>query len=209
MQSRWVALSGGYVSIFWQAAALPHQLVGACAAGLPPPRARSQAPSTQQQVTLEPSRLPSHTGRAADRPGALQAGRPHKRCRLEAGSASNGVQLSVNGSKPVLDASQWDALPLAPAPSYPRSRASVPVPNRLRIFSGTANPVRALCCVCSSAESTYSEHQCVQMLAQEVACYLGLPLSNIKVKRFADGEIYVQVQVGRHAYLQACSARSN
>ena len=34
----------------------------------------------------------------------------------------------------------------------------------------------------------------VQALAQEVACYLGLDLSSIKIKRFADGEIYVQVQ---------------
>ena len=34
-----------------------------------------------------------------------------------------------------------------------------------------------------------------QALAQEVACYLGLDLSHIKIKRFADGEIYVQVQV--------------
>jgi hypothetical protein len=33
-----------------------------------------------------------------------------------------------------------------------------------------------------------------QALAQEVACFLGLNLSNIKIKRFADGEIYVQVQ---------------
>ncbi|KAK7350530.1 hypothetical protein VNO77_09247 [Canavalia gladiata] len=43
---------------------------------------------------------------------------------------------------------------------------------RLRIFSGTANPA----------------------LAQEIACYLGLELGKIKIKRFADGEIYVQLQ---------------
>ena len=34
-----------------------------------------------------------------------------------------------------------------------------------------------------------------QALAHEVACYLGLDLGGIKIKRFADGEIYVQVQV--------------
>ena len=34
-----------------------------------------------------------------------------------------------------------------------------------------------------------------QGLAQEVACYLGLQLGAIRIKRFADGEIYVQVQV--------------
>ncbi|KAG9154486.1 hypothetical protein Leryth_020509 [Lithospermum erythrorhizon] len=43
---------------------------------------------------------------------------------------------------------------------------------RLRIFSGTANP----------------------SLAQEIACYMGLALGKIKIKRFADGEIYVQLQ---------------
>ena len=37
----------------------------------------------------------------------------------------------------------------------------------------------------------------MQALAQEVACYLGMDLSSIKIKRFADGEIYVQVQVSR------------
>ncbi|KAF3336035.1 ribose-phosphate pyrophosphokinase 1-like protein [Carex littledalei] len=44
--------------------------------------------------------------------------------------------------------------------------------SRLRIFSGTANPA----------------------LAQEIADYLGLELGKIKIKRFADGEIYVQLQ---------------
>ncbi|CAN6463816.1 unnamed protein product [Victoria cruziana] len=43
---------------------------------------------------------------------------------------------------------------------------------KLRIFSGTANP----------------------LLAQEIACYMGLELGKIKIKRFADGEIYVQLQ---------------
>lgn len=44
--------------------------------------------------------------------------------------------------------------------------------NRLRIFSGSANP----------------------LLAQEIACYLGMELGRIKIKRFADGEIHVQLQ---------------
>jgi hypothetical protein len=38
----------------------------------------------------------------------------------------------------------------------------------------------------------------LQVLAAEVASYLGLELGKIKIKRFADGEIYVQVQV-RHS----------
>ncbi|CAK9233802.1 unnamed protein product [Sphagnum troendelagicum] len=44
--------------------------------------------------------------------------------------------------------------------------------SRLKIFSGTANP----------------------QLSQEIACYMGLNLGGIKIKRFADGEIYVQLQ---------------
>lgn len=42
-----------------------------------------------------------------------------------------------------------------------------------------------------------------QALAHEVACYLGLELGGIKIKRFADGEIYVQVQVQFCALLPA------
>ncbi|XP_024381725.1 ribose-phosphate pyrophosphokinase 1 isoform X3 [Physcomitrium patens] len=44
--------------------------------------------------------------------------------------------------------------------------------NRLKIFSGSANP----------------------LLSQEIACYMGLNLGQIKIKRFADGEIYVQLE---------------
>ncbi|KAK7346816.1 hypothetical protein VNO80_21339 [Phaseolus coccineus] len=44
--------------------------------------------------------------------------------------------------------------------------------NRLKLFSGTANPV----------------------LSQEIARYMGLELGKISIKRFADGEIYVQLQ---------------
>ncbi|KAG7573701.1 Ribose-phosphate pyrophosphokinase [Arabidopsis suecica] len=43
---------------------------------------------------------------------------------------------------------------------------------RLKLFSGTANPA----------------------LAQEIAWYMGLELGKVNIKRFADGEIYVQLQ---------------
>ncbi|KAM7254358.1 hypothetical protein ACFE04_032040 [Oxalis oulophora] len=43
---------------------------------------------------------------------------------------------------------------------------------RLKLFSGSANPA----------------------LAQEIAWYMGLPLGKINTKRFADGEIYVQLE---------------
>ena len=32
------------------------------------------------------------------------------------------------------------------------------------------------------------------IVPQEIACYMGLELGKIKIKRFADGEIYVQLQ---------------
>ncbi|KAK1304430.1 hypothetical protein QJS10_CPB11g00173 [Acorus calamus] len=63
-----------------------------------------------------------------------------------------------------------------PLPGFLTSMARVgpadQADTRLRIFSGTANPA----------------------LAQEIACYMGLDLGKINIKRFADGEIYVQLQ---------------
>ncbi|KAF3613934.1 Ribose-phosphate pyrophosphokinase 2, chloroplastic [Capsicum annuum] len=44
--------------------------------------------------------------------------------------------------------------------------------NRLKIFTGTANP----------------------SLSQEIAWYMGFELGKVNIKRFADGEIYVQLQ---------------
>lgn len=37
-------------------------------------------------------------------------------------------------------------------------------------------------------------HWCFTLMIQEISCYLGLDLGKIKIKRFADGEIYVQLQ---------------
>ncbi|KAE9613742.1 putative ribose-phosphate diphosphokinase [Lupinus albus] len=63
--------------------------------------------------------------------------------------------------------------------------------NRLKLFSGTANPV----------------------LSQEIARYMALELGKISIKRFADGEIYVQLQEsvrGCNVYLiQPTSAPAN
>ncbi|KAL2322923.1 hypothetical protein Fmac_027302 [Flemingia macrophylla] len=53
-----------------------------------------------------------------------------------------------------------------------RAQNSVRNSNRLKLFSGTANPA----------------------LSQEIARYMGLELGKISIKRFADGEIYVQLQ---------------
>jgi ribose-phosphate pyrophosphokinase len=67
------------------------------------------------------------------------------------------------------DSSSLPSLSLPfPIPA-PRGVTSTSIGGRLRIFSGSANPV----------------------LAQEIAYYLGMELGKIKIKRFADGEIYV------------------
>ncbi|XP_057773495.1 ribose-phosphate pyrophosphokinase 2, chloroplastic-like isoform X2 [Salvia miltiorrhiza] len=90
-------------------------------------------------------------------------------------SASNAVRCEliepVNGKPcvPVLN----DQL----LPKYLQSRRLENVVNknsnnRIKIFSGTANFT----------------------LSQEIARYMGLNLGNILIKRFADGEIYVQLQ---------------
>lgn len=83
--------------------------------------------------------------------------------------SSNGVSSSYVYSRPVLDVPDWEDT----YKRYPNSlgaKQNGPL-SRLRIFSGTGNPV----------------------LASEVAHYLGVELGKIKIKRFADGEIYVQV----------------
>lgn len=98
-----------------------------------------------------------------------------KRQRLEArvSANGNGAVRYVANSKPVLDASAWEPHTLNPSTQHlPRTQPAPVLPHRLRLFSGTANPA----------------------LAQEVAHYLGLELSPIRVRRFADQEIYVQVQ---------------
>lgn len=54
-------------------------------------------------------------------------------------SAGNGVTPHIG--KPVLDPTHWDGLVSAPAPQYHREPAQPLAPNRLRLFSGTSNPV--------------------------------------------------------------------
>ena len=79
---------------------------------------------------------------------------------------------SMHGYGYGYDSSSLPSLSLPfPIPA-PRGVTSTSSGSRLRIFSGSANPV----------------------LAQEIACYLGMELGKIKIKRFADGEIYVQLQ---------------
>jgi ribose-phosphate pyrophosphokinase len=83
-----------------------------------------------------------------------------------------GAAAASNGrlARPILAPPSWDTAVRSAPQLFPRERHSS-LPNRLRLFAGTSNPA----------------------LAQEVTCYLGLELGKMKIKRFADGEIYVQV----------------
>ena len=62
--------------------------------------------------------------------------------------------------------------PVLEVEGYNRTPVRAPSNTRLRIFSGTSHPE----------------------LSKEVAHYLGMKLGEIKIKKFADGEIYVQLQ---------------
>ncbi|EES06216.1 hypothetical protein BDA96_04G029000 [Sorghum bicolor] len=77
---------------------------------------------------------------------------------------------AINGALPCIPVSDRSLLTPVNLPVFrdPNMRNDT----RLRIFSGTANP----------------------SLSQEIASYLGLELGKINIKRFADGEIYVQLQ---------------
>ncbi|PAN03795.1 hypothetical protein PAHAL_1G022500 [Panicum hallii] len=77
---------------------------------------------------------------------------------------------AINGSPPCIPVSDRSLLTPVNLPVF--RDPSMRNDTRLRIFSGTANP----------------------SLSQEIASYLGLELGKINIKRFADGEIYVQLQ---------------
>ncbi|GAV65414.1 Pribosyltran domain-containing protein/Pribosyltran_N domain-containing protein [Cephalotus follicularis] len=80
-------------------------------------------------------------------------------------------QLNIQNGKPVIPILNERTLPkfLETARMEKTSNGNS---TRLRLFSGSANPA----------------------LSREIACYMGLELGKINIKRFADGEIYVQLQ---------------
>ncbi|WOL18275.1 ribose-phosphate pyrophosphokinase 1 [Canna indica] len=109
---------------------------------------------------------------------SLATSRRHSRSRFGISPPRSTVSCrlveplkSNNGSTPDFKFLNENAFPGAlTVPSM--VNAGSKYDTRLRIFSGTAN----------------------LSLAQEIASYLGLQLGKIKIKRFADGEIYVQLQ---------------
>lgn len=110
-----------------------------------------------------------------------QSGNGVSAAEVEAGSS--GRRTGAHG-RPVLVPPSWESTVRSAPQLFPRGAAAAGAghaPNRLRVFTGTSNPA----------------------LSQEVACYLGLELGKMKIKRFADGEIYVQV--GRGGGANGCS----
>ena len=122
---------------------------------------------------------------------------------------------AASASRPVLDGG-CGSLRLASLASqdriqtYPRRQAQqARISTKLKLFSGTANPVRLHAPPLPSsgllhdlaASRNYrvkcgdrKDEHAVQALSHEVAAHLGLQLGAVRIKRFADGEIYVQVQ---------------
>ncbi|XP_002985817.2 ribose-phosphate pyrophosphokinase 1 isoform X3 [Selaginella moellendorffii] len=114
---------------------------------------------------VSPSSLSVRLGENYGRRG----GRAAALCVSQAGFSINSKDCSSSSFEAELKSvlSQRDIL-TARGINMPSSRPD----NRLKIFSGTAN----------------------LPLAKEIACYMGLELGKICIKRFADGEIYVQLQ---------------
>ncbi|KAL3645585.1 ribose-phosphate pyrophosphokinase [Castilleja foliolosa] len=77
----------------------------------------------------------------------------------------------LNG-KPIVPVLNDQMLPKFPQSKRSENAVNKNSNNRIKIFSGTANSA----------------------LSQEIAWYMGLNLGKIRIKRFADGEIYVQLQ---------------
>ncbi|KAL6847670.1 hypothetical protein ACP4OV_022458 [Aristida adscensionis] len=94
------------------------------------------------------------------------------RARSYAHAASQSMMTTTHWRCSSSSSSRWS--PAMPSLDLraPAAVTTTAGSSRLRLFSGSANPV----------------------LAQEMACYLGMELGKMKMKRFADGEIYVQLQ---------------
>ncbi|PSC70921.1 ribose-phosphate pyrophosphokinase [Micractinium conductrix] len=124
-----------------------------------------------------PKHSSSRVGRlaAAAAPQVVRAQSGNGAAAAEAESSANGGGASSSGRsrvapRPILAPPSWESTVRTAPQLFPRG-GHQSAPNRLRVFSGTSNTA----------------------LSQEVACYLGLELGTMKIKRFADGEIYVQV----------------
>ncbi|KAH8962941.1 hypothetical protein BDL97_05G127500 [Sphagnum fallax] len=94
------------------------------------------------------------------------------RCTVANSLANSSVSSNGRPVIPALQQETWNGTAASRTLADMGMREMGSNSSRLKIFSGTANP----------------------QLSQEIACYMGLNLSAIKIKRFADGEIYVQLQ---------------
>ncbi len=71
-----------------------------------------------------------------------------------ASGAGNGV--TPHTGKPVLEPAHWEGFMSTPAPQYYREPAQPLTPNRLRLFSGTSNPV----CNLSREAASFNSIRC-------------------------------------------------
>ncbi|KAL2573649.1 hypothetical protein GLYMA_17G153200v4 [Glycine max] len=97
----------------------------------------------------------------------------HSRARISAPNTKCDMSESSNfvNGKPIIPVLNERTLPKF-MESAREAKTVSRNSNRLKLFSGRANPT----------------------LSQEIARYMGLELGKISIKRFADGEIYVQLQ---------------
>ncbi|PRW44367.1 ribose-phosphate pyrophosphokinase [Chlorella sorokiniana] len=133
--------------------------------------ARAQPCSISGCTAQQSRRSGGRACRAAAAQVRAQSGNGVGAAEVEA--EPSGRRSSGAHGRPVLVPPSWESTVRTAPQLFPRGAAAAGghAPNRLRVFSGTSNPA----------------------LSQEVACYLGLELGKMKIKRFADGEIYVQV----------------
>uniref|UniRef100_A0A7C8YG71 ribose-phosphate diphosphokinase n=1 Tax=Opuntia streptacantha TaxID=393608 RepID=A0A7C8YG71_OPUST len=104
---------------------------------------------------------------------------PSLPCRSLSSRASASFAVKCDGGEPLKLVNGKPSVPVLNEQSLPKFLHSKRLEKsvnssgtRLKLFSGLANPV----------------------LAKEIAWYMGLELGKINIKRFADGEVYVQLQ---------------
>lgn len=96
-----------------------------------------------------------------------------QKCVIANSSTNSSVSSNGRVVVPAMHNDNWNSLSLGSRTMTDLGAREVRNEStRLKIFSGTANP----------------------QLSKEIACYMGLDLGKIKIKRFADGEIYVQLE---------------
>ncbi|KAL8138744.1 hypothetical protein V2J09_004745 [Rumex salicifolius] len=129
-----------------------------------------RSPSSSSPSSSVPS--PAAFMRCGGRRIPFRRGSPSRFCSPNIAKCSLSEQFKLVNGKPLLpvvgDQTMTKLLDSKRVDNSVNKRTNT----RLKLFSGTANPA----------------------LSEEIARYMGLELGKIKIKRFADGEIYVQLE---------------